>query len=48
MSEELRMILIPGAIGVLCSFLFLWIFNKTNIGKKKTREEIEEKNFGRK
>ena len=48
MSEELKIILVSGLIGAVGGSLIMWIFNKTNFGKKESREEIEERNFGRK
>ena len=48
MNEELKLILVSGLIGVVGGSLIMWIFRKTNVGKKESREEIEEKNFGNK
>ena len=47
MSEELKILLVTGTIGAVCTPILMWIFNKTNFGKKESREEIEERNFGR-
>ena len=48
MSEEVKILIISGFVGAICAPTLFWIFSKMNIGKKETREEIEERNFGKK
>ena len=45
MNEELKTLLISAAIGVVFFAVLMWVFSKINIGKKESREEIEERNF---
>ena len=47
MSEELKTLLVTGVIGAVCTPILMWLSKKMNFGKKETREEIEERNFGK-
>ena len=46
MNLELKTILLTVVIGGFCAPILLRVFKKMNVGKKETREEVEERNFG--
>ena len=47
MSEELKIFLITAALAAVFTPILMWIFSKTSFGKKETRKEVEERNFGK-
>ena len=47
MSEELKILLVTAALGAVFFPILMWILRKTDFGKKETRKEVEERNFGR-